>query len=216
MYYYSVEKYILRKDFFMSAKKNLLSSIIVSLIIGVLLGVLLIVLSSILDVSFLIKWGLIVVGIITIISNIPSLVNGIVNINKMAGVIDLIFAIIGIVLGCMMIFMQGTVITVIVSAYLIVFPIVRIILAGKESWKDQIKKEWIKILIGALMLVFLPGLLAAADAVVKTIILIAGWVVVALSILFFAISLVSYISACKKLDESAPIEVEAEENKTEE
>lgn len=195
----------------MSAKKNVLSSIIVSLIIGVLLGVLLIVLSGILDVSFLIKWGLIVVGIITIISNVPSLVNGIVNISKPAGIIDLIFAIIGIALGCMMIFMQGTVITLIVSIYLIAFPIVRIVLSGKNGWKDQIKKEWIKILIGALMLAFLPGLLAAADAVVKTIILVAGWVVVALTVIFFVISLISYIKACKQLEDAAPIEVEAKD-----
>lgn len=199
----------------MSNKKNVLANIIISLIIGVILGTLLVVLSSILDVSFLIKWGLIVVGIITIISNVPSLVNGIVNITKTAGIIDLIFSILGIVLGCMMIFMQGTVITVIVSVYLIAFPIVRIILAGAAGWKDQIKKEWIKMLIGVLLLVFLPGLLAAADSVVSLLILIAGWVVIGLSVLFFVLSLVSYIKAVKNVEAAAPVETTAEETTAE-
>ena len=196
----------------MSEKKNVLASIIVSLIIGVLLGTLLVVLSSIVDVSFLMKWCLIIVGILTIIGNIPALVSGILNITKPAGIVDLVFSILGIVLGCMMIFMQGTVITVIVAAYLIAFPIVRIILSGKNGWKDQIKKEWIKILIGALLLAFLPALLAAADSVVSLIILIAGWAVIGISVILFALSLVSYITACKKAEEAAPIEVSAEEN----
>ena len=200
----------------MSNRKNVLSSIIVSLIIGVILGVLLILLSSILDVSFIVKWGLIAIGIITIICNIPSLVNGILNAKMLAGILDIVFSALGIVLGCMMIFMQGIVITVIVSAYLIAFPIVRIILAGQYGWKNQIKKEWLKILVGALLLVFLPGLMAAADAVVSTIILIAGWVVIGLSVFLFVISLVSYILAVKKASENAPIETVAVENNDEE
>ena len=199
----------------MQTKKNVLASIIASLIIGVILGVLLVVLSGFLDVSFLIKWGLIVVGIVTIISNVPSLINGIMNIKTMEGVIDLIFAILGVILGCMMIFVRGTVITIIVSVYLIAFPIFRVILSGTDSWKDQIKKEWIKILIGALLLVFLPGLLAAADSVVKTIILVAGWAVIGISVILFALSLFSYFSVARKAADSAPIETVAEENNAE-
>lgn len=199
----------------MSAKKNVLANIIISLIIGVILGVLLVALSSFLDVSFLIYWGLVVVGILTIISNVPALINGIMNINKTSGIVDLVFSILGIVLGLMMIFVQGTVITVIVAVYLIAMPIVRIILSGSAGWKDQIKREWIKMLIGVLLLVFLPGLLAAADTVVKTIILIAGWVVIGLSVLFFVLSLVSYLTASKKVADAEPVETTAEENKAE-
>jgi hypothetical protein len=199
----------------MSAKKNVLANIIISLVIGVILGVLLVALSTFLDVSFLIYWGLVVVGILTIISNIPALVNGIMNVNKASGIVDLVFSILGIVLGLMMIFVQGTVITVIVAVYLIAMPIVRIVLAGNAGWKDQIKREWIKMLIGVLLLVFLPGLLAAADTVVKTIILIAGWVVIGLSVLFFVLSLISYLAASKKVADAAPVETTAEENKAE-
>ena len=208
-------KYIFRKGSIMTNKKNVLASMIISLIIGVILGTLLVVLAGVLDFTDLLKWGLIIVGIITIISNIPSLVNGILNINKPAGIIDLIFAILGIVLGCLMIFMQGTVVTVIVAVYLIAFPIVRIVLAGKDGWKDQIKKEWVKILIGVLLLAFLPALMNAANDAFSIILLVAGWVVIGLSVLLFALSLVSYITASKKAKEAAPVEVAAEEAQAE-
>jgi hypothetical protein len=209
------QKYIFRKGIIMTNKKNVLASIIISLIIGVILGTLLVVLAGVLDFTDLLKWGLIIVGIITIIGNIPSLVNGILNINKPAGIIDLIFAILGIVLGCLMIFVQGTVITVIVAVYLIAFPIVRIVLAGKTGWKDQIKKEWVKILIGALLLAFLPALMNAANDAFSIILLVAGWVVIGLSVLLFVLSLVSYILASKKAKEAAPVEVVAEEAQAE-
>ena len=194
----------------MSAKKNVLANIIISLIIGVILGTLLVVLSSILPISLLITWGLIIVGIITIISNVPNLVTGIMNIRKAQGIIDLVFAVLGIVLGAMMIFMQNEVITVILAAYLIVFPIVRIVLARK-SWRDQIKEEWVKILIGALLITFLPTLIGLTDTVGSLILLIGGWVVIGLSVLLFALSLVAYILAAKKASKNAPVETTAEE-----
>ena len=195
----------------MTAKKNVLASIIISLIIGVILGALLIILADVLAFSDLLKWCLIIIGILTVISNIPALVNGIMNINKPAGVFDLIFAILGIVFGGMMIFKQGTVVTVIVAVYLIAFPIVRVILAGGANWKDQLKKEWVKILIGALLLAFLPALTGMANDAFAIILKIAGWAVIALSVVFFVLSLVSYILACKKLKEAEPIEIKAEE-----
>lgn len=195
----------------MSKRKNVLANIIISLIIGVLLGALIVLLAGILDVSFLIKWGLIVIGIIVIISNIPTLVNGIMSITKMEGVFDVIFSGCGIALGLCMIFLQGTVMTIIVSAYLIVLPIIRILLSGKGGWKDQIKKEWLKMLIGVLLLAFLPGLVSAVDTVVKMIILIAGWAVIGISVLLFLLSLISYLLSMKKAQDNAHIETTAED-----
>ena len=195
----------------MTNKKNVLASIIISLIIGVIFGALLVILSGVLEFSALLKWILIIIGIITIISNIPSLVIGILNITKPAGVIDLVFSILGIAFGSMMIFMQGTVVTVIVAVYLIAVPIVRVVLAGR-NWKDQIKKEWVKILIGVLLLTFLPAITSAANDAFAIILLVAGWVVIGLSVLLFVLSLISYIMASKKMKEAAPIEVVAEDS----
>lgn len=194
----------------MNLKKNALANMIISLIIGVLLGTVLVVLSSVLSFSDLLFWGLVIVGIITIISNVPELVRGIMNIKNPAGIVDLIFSAIGIVLGFMMIFMQGTIVTVIVAIYLIIFPIIRVIISRK-GWKNQISEEWVKILIGVLLLAFLPALTNAANDVFGLILLIAGWVVIAISVILFVISLVAYISAAKKAPKDNTVEGTAEE-----
>ena len=132
------------------------------------------------------------------------------NIKKPAGIIDFIFAAMGIVLGFMMIFEHGTIITLILGAYLIAFPIIRIVISMR-AWADQLKKEWIKILIGALLLTFLPAVMNAADGVFSLVLLIAGCVIIGLSLLFFAISLISYIFAMNKLKGNTPIETTYEE-----
>jgi len=199
----------------MSNKKNVLANIIISLIIGVILGTLLVVLSNVLQFNDLLYWGLVVVGIITIISNVPSFINGIMNIKTAVGIIDLVFSILGIVLGCMMIFVQHEAVNIILAAYLIAFPIVRIILAGKNGWKDQIKKEWVRILIGVLLLAFLPAVIGVGDDILEILLVVSGWVVIGLSVLFFILSLVSYIKAVKNVEAAAPVETTAEETTAE-
>lgn len=187
----------------MTIKKHVLASIIISLVIGLLIGVVLLALAGNLDVSFIIRWGLIITGIIVIISDIPSLIYGIMNIKTPRGIFDVISAILGIGLGCMMIFMQGTVITVIVSVYLVALPIVRVLFA--ENKMDCLKEEWVRILIGILLLVFLPALLNAADTIVYYVLLIAGWAAIVISVLSFLVSLISFIKQEKKANEGTII-----------
>lgn len=187
----------------MTIKKHVLASIIISLVIGLLIGVVLLALAGNLDVSFIIRWGLIITGIIVIISDIPSLIYGIMNIKTPRGIFDVISAILGIGLGCMMIFMQGTVITVIVSVYLVALPIVRVLFA--ENKMDCLKEEWVRILIGILLLVFLPALLNAADTIVYYVLLIAGWAAIVISVLSFLVSLISFIRHEKKANEGTII-----------
>lgn len=180
----------------MSLKKSVLASIIVSLIFGVLLGVLLLVIANNVAATDLIKWAMIITGIIIVISNIPSLVAGIVNVTNKEGIVDLIFSVLGIILGCMMIFMHNAVISILVAIYLIIFPIIRVILAPEKG--NQLKKEWLKILIGVLVWVFLPGLMGAANDIVKLLVTIAAWVIIGLTVVSFVISLVTFISSARK------------------
>jgi hypothetical protein len=67
-------------------------------------------------------------------------------------------------------------------------------------------------LIGGLLLAFRPTLTGAANEAFAMILAIAGWVVIALTVIFFVLSLVSYLLACKKTKDAAPIEVSAEES----
>ena len=196
-------------------KKNLLIARIAVMIIGILVGVLLLVLAGILKpstVATIIHYGLIIYGVIIVIGNIPGLISGIANINKAAGVFDLVCSILGIGLGAAMIFYQGSILVALVAIYLIVFPVVRVLLA--EQKVEQLKREALRIALGVVLLVFVPALLDAAFTLVHLLLLIAGWAVIALSAIFGVIEIVR-ISMAKeiKTPENGHVYVDFEEKK---
>ena len=194
-------------------KKSVLAEIIISLVFGLIFGGLVLFLST-LGAGTIIKWVLIVTGIIIVITNIAPLIRGIVNLahKEKGGLFDVIVSAIAMVLGIVMIVYQNaivsTIITVLLAIYLIVLPIIRIVIA--PSKKEQLSKEWIRILIGAILIVFLPAILGAADAIINLLLMIVGIIIIALTVLSFVLSLIAYIKATKKADEEAPVEVEAE------
>ncbi len=177
-------------------KKNLLVARIVVMIIGILVGVLLLVLGSVLTagtVAKIINIGLIIYGILIIIGNIPGLVSGIANIHKPAGVFDLVASILGIALGVAMIFYQGTLLVTLVAIYLIIFPLIRVLLAQNKG--EQFKRELLRIVLGLVLLIFVPALVDAAFTVVHLLLVIGGWLVIGLSALFGIIEIIRIATA---------------------
>ncbi len=172
-------------------KKNLLVARIAVMIIGILVGVLLLVLGSILTVDTvtkIINIGLIIYGILIIIGNIPGLVSGIANIHTAAGIFDLVASILGIGLGIAMIFYQGSLLVTLVAIYLILFPLIRVLMADNKG--EQFKRELFRMILGVVLLVFVPALLDAAFTVVHLLLVISGWLVIALSALFGIIEII--------------------------
>ena len=195
-------------------KKNLLVARIAVMVIGILVGVLLLVLGGILTpetIGTIIKWGLIIYGIIIIIGNIPGLISGIANVSKAAGVFDLICSVLGIALGVAMIFYQGSILVALVAVYLIVFPLIRVLLATQKV--EQLKRELLRIILGVVLLVFVPSLVGAAYTLVHLLLVIGGWVVIALATLFGVIEIVRIAKAREvKTPENGHIYVDFEEN----
>ena len=194
-------------------KKHLIVARVVVMVIGILLGVLLLVLGGILTpdtVANIIKWGLIIYGILIIIGNVPGLISGIANVNKPAGVFDLVCSILGVGLGVAMIFYQGTILVVLVAVYLIVFPLIRVCIAGQKM--EQFKRELLRMILGVVLLIFLPSLVGAAFTLVHLLLVIGGWVVIALSALFGVIEIVR-VAMAKEIDapENGQIYVDFEE-----
>lgn len=201
----------IRKVFIM--KKNLIVARTIVMVIGILVGVLLLILGGILTeatVSTIIKWGLIIYGVIIIIGNIPGLISGIANINKAAGVFDLICSVLGIGLGVAMICYQGSILVAIVACYLIIFPLIRVLLANQKG--EQFKRELLRIVLGVVLLVFVPSLMGAAFKLVHLLLLIGGWVVIGLSVLFGTIEILR-IALAKEIRSASkePIYVDCEE-----
>ena len=174
-----------------SQKKLILTKMIISLVFGLLFGGALLLINSLVSATSLIKWAIIIAGVIVTISNIPALISGIVNINEKQGLVEFIFSALGVLMGLFMVFMHNSIITVIVAVYLILIPVVEIILSKDRL--NTLKGEWLRILIGALLVVFLPAIFGAADAIFKVILTVCAIAVIALSVISFLISLYGFL-----------------------
>ena len=125
---------------------------------------------------------------------------------------DLVCSILGIGLGVAMIFYQGSILVALVAIYLIVFPIVRVILADQKV--EQLKREAMRIILGVVLLVFVPVLVGAAFQIVHLLLVISGWVVIILSALFGLIEILR-IATAKEISASVAdhVVVDFEEKK---
>lgn len=157
-------------------KKQLLFKIIVSSASSVLLGLLLILLPILLPVSKLISIVFIVLGVITIINYIPSLITGIRNISTPNGVGELISAVCGIAIGAVMIFYQGIMLTVLAAVFLIALPLLRILLSRNHM--AALRSEILRIILGIVLIAFLPALVGAMDLIVKIILTVIGSIII--------------------------------------
>lgn len=129
----------------------------------------------------------IICGILTLLAGVPQLATAIqelVNKNKMA-IIDLIFSVVTIAVGIMLILSRNEIIMMVVGAYLIVFPLIRILIAPDKA--NQIKSELPAIILGIALVLIGPG--AALDLLFR----IAGAVVIVLSVLYIVFGIVNYV-----------------------
>ena len=171
------------------SKNNLIATRVLFMILGVLIGVALVIVGSIDEVGTLVWLALVVWGVIVIIGNIPGLIFAIANIKAKGAIFDLIMSILGILLGVGLIVSQSKVITILLAAYMIVFPIIRIVLA-KSAWGEQLKREALRIILGVVLLVFGGTFLAIGEAVLNLLLAVIGWVVIALVLIFGVVDII--------------------------
>ncbi len=193
------------------SKNNRIANRVISMIMGILIGVVLVVLGSVIKAETLVWLALVVWGVIIIIGNVPSLIYSIANIKEKGGVFDLIMSALGILLGVGLIISQNQVITVIVAAYMIVFPVIRIVLA-KANWAEQLKREALRIILGVVLLIFGGTLLGVGATILNILLSIIGWVVIALTVVFGAVEIIRIATAKEQPKADEPVYVEHEEN----
>ena len=193
------------------SKNNRIASRVISMILGILMGAVLVILGSVIKAETLVWLALVVWGVIVIIGNIPGLIYAIANIKTKGAIFDLVASAIGILLGLGLIFSQSQVITVILAVYMIVFPVIRIVLA-KSAWAEQLGREILRIILGVVLLVFGGTILAVGYTILNLILSIIGWVIIALSVILGAVAIIKIATEKKATPAGAPIYVEAEES----
>ena len=172
------------------SKNNRIATRVISMILGILMGIALVILGSVVKAETLVWLALVVWGVIVIIGNIPSLIYSIANIKAKGAIFDLIASIVGILLGIGLIISQSNVITFILAAYMIVFPVIRIILA-KSAWAEQLGREILRIILGVVLLVFGGTLVGVGMTILNLLLSIIGWVVIALAVVLGAVAIIN-------------------------
>lgn len=150
-------------------------------IFGMVLGLVLVTVSASVLLGILSK----IVGIFLIIVNIPEAVAGAMQISNAVGRVSFVSAVIGIVIGIVMVFLTSTALNVgmvIAGIWFLVLPIFDIITSPYKT--EQFKAELPKIIIGIMLIVLGP--LQAFDVIFTVI----GWVIVVFSLLMIIAAVV--------------------------
>ncbi len=140
--------------------------------IGILLGVLLILI----PVSALLYAVFVVMGIVTVVGNLPTLIHGIWNFSTPAGKANLLLSSISVILGLLMIFWNNGILMIILGIYMLLFPIADILMAQDKL--AECKSELPKLILGLILILLGPA--GTFDLLFD----IAGGIVIALSVLY--------------------------------
>ena len=127
-----------------------------------------------------------VLGILISISSLPGLITAIQNVKQKHGVLNLVLSSISMVLGLMLIFAQQYVFWL-VAIYLLVFPIIRIVLA-KDHFAQTCEEAFLLVL-GIFVLVFGLG------TVTSTLFAVAAWIVIGLSAIYGILGIFSALKS---------------------
>ena len=168
----------------MLSKKQRIVNRITSMVLGILAGLVMVILGAVLDISTLLWLAMIIWGVVIVLGNARGMIYSLINIKSKGALFDLIMSSIGVLLGVVLIVFNhkvfSTVIALILAAYMIVFPVIRILLA-KGHRVEQLKSEALRIILGVLLLVFGSTILAVGEDIVKLLLTIIGWIIIALT-----------------------------------
>ena len=162
-----------------SKKTYQISTVLIGAILGIAIGCILLWV----PVSTLVWFAFIVLGVITLVSSIPGVVQAVSEIRGRYGILNLVLAIIPMVLGLSLIFWQNSILMILIGVYLLALPIYRVVISA--DWKNQLRMELPRLILGVILILIGPG--AAFDLMFR----IAGWVVLILSVIYALVGVIS-------------------------
>ena len=164
------------------------SQILTIALLGGLLGGVLILLPT----DLLLKIIFVVLGALTILSAIPSLILALACPNERAGKLALLSSVISMAMGIVLIFWHHNILMIVAGVYFVLFPVLEIVLA-KDRMR-QMKSELPKLIIGVVLLVFGPA--QTLDLLFD----IVGWIVLGLTLVSIVVTVITHIRYQKKLE----------------
>lgn len=146
---------------------------------GILAGVLLIALRA----DLLLRVAFVIVGVLTVLTQIPGVVTGLLQISERRGKLLLITSALSAAMGLVMIFFHSALLSVILGLYLIVLPLILVL--HDSDKRARLEKELPRMILGVVLLLVGPA--AALDILFD----VAGWVIIALTVLYTLVTLLA-------------------------
>lgn len=172
------------------SKKTTLAGVLIFGLLGLFIGILLIALNA----EFLLNVVFVVMGIVTILYNLPGIAVGVVGIRTRFGLVSLILSLVSVAIGLLMIFWHTGVLMVVLGVYMIVFPLIQILFSKEKLL--QLKVELPRLIVGIVLLLIGPA--KAIDAVLD----LAGWLVLLLTAIYVVVVLVGQARVGRHVDKT--------------
>lgn len=167
----------------MNQSKNGFRYAVTGIVMSALLGVLLSVFLLLVDVNFLLNIIFVVLGVLTVFNNLPSLIFSVAEFRSKEGKILFALSLIATVLGVLMIFFHNGILMILLGVYFVLVPLLRLIFSKDRA--ELVREELPKLILGVVMILLGPA------SLVSILFRVAGWVVLGLTVLYTIGALIS-------------------------
>ncbi len=157
-------------------KHNAIKPAVTGLVVSTLLGVLLGLFLLLVDVGFLLNIIFVVLGVLTVLNNLPTLIFSIAAFRSAEGKLLFVLSLVATVLGVLMIFFHNSLFMILLGVYFVLVPLLR--LAFSKERTELLREEAPKLIIGVVMILLGPAY------TVSVLFRIAGWGVIGLTVVY--------------------------------
>lgn len=163
------------------SNRSLLWQTLVFALFGVGVGVLLIALPA----DLLLRLAFVIVGALTVITQIPCILSGLLHLSERGGGGKLLLfsSLISTALGLLMIFYPSALLSVLLGVYLIVLPLILVLTDGDK--RTRLQKELPRMILGVVLVLIGPA------AILDLLFDVAGWVILVLTLVYTAVTLLA-------------------------
>ena len=163
------------------SNRSLLWQTLVFALFGVGVGVLLIALPA----DLLLRLAFVIVGALTVLTQIPGILSGLLHLSERGGGGKLLLfsSLISTALGLLMIFYPSALLSVLLGVYLIVLPLI-LVLTDRDK-RTRLQKELPRMILGVVLVLIGPA------AILDLLFDVAGWVILVLTLVYTAVTLLA-------------------------
>lgn len=156
-------------------QQSALTGALVYLALGVIAGILLISIPT----AFLLNLVFMIMGVVTIVFNLPTLLMALSTADSAIGKTTLVLSAVSVLVGFLMIFWHSSLLMILLGVYMIAMPIIRIVQALDRE--TQLKAELPKLILGAVLILLGPA------SLLDILFDVAGAVIIVFSIVYFVL-----------------------------